>query len=50
MRSGKFGNLLDENYFLVGRLTERYAHLHDDPVNQAVDKIDQQLESLIKVG
>ena len=32
------------------RTTERYAHLHDDPVNQAVDKIDQQLESLIKVG
>ena len=32
------------------RTTERYAHLHDDPVNQAVDKIDQQLESLLKVG
>ncbi len=32
------------------RTTERYAHLHDDPVNQAVDRIDQQLEGLIKVG
>ena len=32
------------------KTTQRYAHLHDDPVNQAVDKIDQQLESLIKVG
>jgi len=27
------------------KTTQRYAHLHDDPVNQAVDKIDQQLES-----
>ena len=32
------------------KTTQRYAHLHDDPVNQAVDKLDQQLESLIKVG
>ena len=32
------------------RTTERYAHLHDDPVNQAVDRIDQQLENLIKFG
>ena len=32
------------------RTTERYTHLHDDPVNQAVDKIDQQLERFIKVG
>lgn len=32
------------------KTTQRYAHLHDDPVNQAVDRIDQQLESLIKVG
>ena len=32
------------------RTTERYAHLHDDPVNQAVDRIDQQLDNLFKVG
>ena len=32
------------------KTTQRYAHLYDNPVNQAVDKIDQQLESLIKVG
>ena len=30
------------------KTTQRYAHLHDDPVNQAVDKIDQQLEKLNK--
>jgi integrase len=32
------------------RTTERYAHLRDDPVNQAIDKVDQQLERFIKVG
>jgi len=32
------------------KTTQRYAHLYDNPVNQAVDRIDQQLESLIKVG
>ena len=32
------------------KTTQRYAHLHDDPVNQAVEKIDQQLDNLFKVG
>ena len=31
------------------KTTQRYAHLHDDPVNQAVEKIDQQLDNLFKV-
>ena len=32
------------------KTTQRYAHLHDDPVNQAVEKIDQQLDNLFKFG
>ena len=32
------------------KTTQRYSHLHDDPVNQAVEKIDQQLDNLFKVG
>ena len=30
------------------KTTQRYAHLHDDPVNQALDKIDQQLRKKVK--